>query len=294
MTRLFERAADAYTSFFSAPPKVVNVAFPAAAVVIVASAGLLVFGPSQDLWQVFDHTAGALAIAGLLLAFPALAYAASTEKIVERTYTVLSREEGQLPVEIREVRNVAAERRDVSAEEELNVAPAPAGPPVPGGLTDQPDGFPTVEPAMDERFRSFLASWIVDSAGNDPDDLPNAVTRRELEAAIRGSSGPPGVSTVLSAAQVLALGYVAGDLSVPGRGTKSDLIHFSTESDEDHRVLLPVFTNVDILRDALIRNPHWQEVPVLEIDGGKILNERDSDVTLVVDPWSELEFQIPP
>jgi hypothetical protein len=33
---------------------------------------------------------------------------------------------------------------------------------------------------------------------------------------------------------------------------------------------------------------------VLEVDGGELLKNRDSDVTLVINPWSWLEFQLPP
>jgi hypothetical protein len=96
----------------------------------------------------------------------------------------------------------------------------------------------------------------------------------------------------LARSNVYALGTPAGDTSVPSRGTESDLLHFTVE-DEDH-VMLPVFTQPQILRSALERNPEWQKLSVLELNGGELLDAIDDDVTTVINPWSDLEFRIPP
>jgi hypothetical protein len=95
-------------------------------------------------------------------------------------------------------------------------------------------------------------------------------------------------------AHVYVLGETAGDLSEPGRGTESDILHFVVELDGRDTVMMPLFTNVQTMRDALVRNPDWQDNSILEVDGGELVDHRDRDVTLVVDPWSDLEFQVPP
>ena len=94
---------------------------------------------------------------------------------------------------------------------------------------------------------------------------------------------------------IYALGQPAGDTSIPGQGTESDLLHFTIDDETGlEKVLLPVFTRPDIMREALLRNPDWQTLSVLQINGQALLDNVDSDVTIVINPWSRLEFQIPP
>jgi hypothetical protein len=102
------------------------------------------------------------------------------------------------------------------------------------------------------------------------------------------------VVTVMRHSRLFALGQPAGDLSVPGEGTKSDLLHFTI--DDSHgveRVMLPIYSDPQLMVDSLIRNPDWQQLNVLEIAGDAILDNVDEDVIVVVNPWSRLEYQIP-
>lgn len=93
---------------------------------------------------------------------------------------------------------------------------------------------------------------------------------------------------------IYALGQPAGDTSVPGQGTESDLLHFTIDDDKGgEKVMLPVFTRPDIMRTALLRNPEWQMLSVLQVNGKALLENVDNDVTVVINPWSQLEFQIP-
>jgi len=91
---------------------------------------------------------------------------------------------------------------------------------------------------------------------------------------------------------VFALGRPAGDLSVPGQGTESDLLHFTVDLDGSDQVLLPVFTQPALMRQALLRNPDWQTLSVLEVHGRALYENIADDVTVVINPWSRLEFQL--
>jgi HEAT repeat protein len=115
-----------------------------------------------------------------------------------------------------------------------------------------------------------------------------------LEAAIR-KNDPSSVHERLAEAGIYALGHPAGDMSGPGAGTEADLLHFTVDDSDDEgktveRILLPVFTRPEIMRDALLRNPEWQVLDVLEINGGELLRNVDDDVSVVVNPWSDLEW----
>ena len=98
----------------------------------------------------------------------------------------------------------------------------------------------------------------------------------------------------VGSANVYALGQPAGDTSVPGHGTASDLLHFTIDDAGAEIVVLPVFTNPTAMREALIRNPEWQTHSVLQINGGALLDNIDDDVTVVINPWTDLEYQLPP
>src|SRR6266566_4135668 len=118
-----------------------------------------------------------------------------------------------------------------------------------------------------------------------------------LEDTIRSVAGKPeAVSQVREALMhtpVFVLGRPAGDASVPRRGTESSIVTYSIGAGE-RGVLLPVFTNVEALRSALIGKPEWQSLAVLQISGSALVENVDPDVTLVINPWSDLEFHIPP
>ena len=120
----------------------------------------------------------------------------------------------------------------------------------------------------------------------------------EVLIALRGDK-TDAVATVkdqFGKSDVYALGHPAGDTSVAGHGTESDLLHFTIDDPEaegKEKVLLPVFTRPDIMREALIRNPDWQQLSVLQVNGKALLENVDDEVIIVINPWSRLEFQIP-
>jgi hypothetical protein len=178
------RALRGYRNLVSSPESVVRVTLPAAAGVLIACAALLLFGPAQDFWGVFDHAAGALAIAGLLLAFPALSYAANTDRLARSTWTNLQGLH-ELPGQLRGIADLDAGHPGPERESaESQTLPEPSD------ATRAAQG--TTEGSDEERqCRRLLGPWIVESTDRvrDPDDVPNAMTRRALEAAITGVSG---------------------------------------------------------------------------------------------------------
>jgi len=119
--------------------------------------------------------------------------------------------------------------------------------------------------------------------------------RRLVEAAIEAGADDFHVRELLKRADLFVLGRPA---TGPGGklGEESDILHFTADDEDGHEhVFMPVFTRRDALRDALRRNPDWQTLSVLQVDGGKLLPNVDDDVTLVIDPWiGPLERQLPP
>jgi hypothetical protein len=110
---------------------------------------------------------------------------------------------------------------------------------------------------------------------------------------LKSSAGTGLVRKELEKTDIYALGHPAGDTSVPGYGTESDVLHFSIDEEGKERVMLPVFTRPEIIRDALLKNPEWQTLSVLLINGKSLLDSADPEVTVVVNPWSDMEYQIP-
>jgi tetratricopeptide (TPR) repeat protein len=128
--------------------------------------------------------------------------------------------------------------------------------------------------------------------------LPASSHLADVEAVLREAAGRGDwvdrVREAVSSGGVYGLGQPSGDTSVAGHGTESDLLHFIIDNpDGGESTMLPVFTNPVAMRDSLIRNPDWQQLSVLEIDGGALLANVDDDVIVVVNPWSDLEYQLP-
>jgi hypothetical protein len=156
--------------------------------------------------------------------------------------------------------------------------PTTEGPVPPGDLEEGPD-----------------RDWEGLDLSDRPPEARMLLERFALEQAIVGATdGELAIRNLLEPAMVYVLGQPAGDTSVPGKGTESDILHFAIGDDEgDERWLAPIFTRADVLRDALIRNPDWQDQNLLEVNGGTLLKNLDSDVTAVIDPWSRFEFWLP-
>ena len=87
-------------------------------------------------------------------------------------------------------------------------------------------------------------------------------------------------------------GQPAGQLATPQQGNEADLLHFTLDGGAGggERVMLPVFTRPEVMREALARNPDWQTLAVLQGQG--LLEHVDRDVTIVIDPQSRLEFHL--
>lgn len=118
-----------------------------------------------------------------------------------------------------------------------------------------------------------------------------------LERAIAEADSEEGLERVreqLEGSEILALGTPAGTVSEDGTtGTESELVHLTVDEDEREIVVLPVFTRPRFLRAPLLRNPDWQTLSVLQINGGSLLANIQPDVHIVINPWSRLEFQLP-
>ena len=145
---------------------------------------------------------------------------------------------------------------------------------------------------LEEALRKYAASEMADRT-----QAPSRQTLEGIIATSLDSEGAmPRVVAQLQDTNLLALGKPAGQVSTElgtVQGTESDLIHFTIGDEGAEVVFLPLFTNVDVLREALIRNPEWQELSVLEVNGGDLIKSVDEDVNLVINPWSRLEFQVP-
>jgi hypothetical protein len=134
---------------------------------------------------------------------------------------------------------------------------------------------------------SFLLGSAAKGVGQDP--LDAAIAGRA-----RGSGKLADVLRSLTTSDIYALGRVESDASATGADAKSDLLQFAVEADGKPRFIMPVFTQPEILRQALLRNPDWQTQSVLEMSGSDLLPAIGDDVTVIINPWSDLEYEIPP
>jgi prevent-host-death family protein len=119
----------------------------------------------------------------------------------------------------------------------------------------------------------------------------------QLKEAIRTTSHMPDaverVREALAQVDVLTLGRPAG--RQPRHGSESDVVTYAGSSEDGYaNVVMPIFTSVAELRTALGRNPTWQALDVLELNGKGLVENVDPDVTIAIDPWSSSEFLVPP
>jgi transcriptional regulator with XRE-family HTH domain len=134
------------------------------------------------------------------------------------------------------------------------------------------------------RALGLVLDWVVRP------DLHDLQAAAALEAKIEERVSTDQVRDELGNAFVYALGSPAGDTSAPGKGTEADLLHF--EADDDV-VYLPIFTRVDLMRTALLNNPDWQTLSILEISGGDLMANVDDDVALAINPWTDIQCVLP-
>ena len=135
-----------------------------------------------------------------------------------------------------------------------------------------------------------LDSVIAETTSTEPPEelpLPSEGLLR-LEAALEpGERDRELVREAIRDTEVYTLGQPVDDVEAPS----SDLLHFTIDSDDGTVLtMLPIFTRGDTLRVALLRNPEWQALSVLEINGRALLDNIDTDVNVVVNPWTSSEF----
>jgi tetratricopeptide (TPR) repeat protein len=113
----------------------------------------------------------------------------------------------------------------------------------------------------------------------------------ELDAAIQAKTGGP---AAFRRSTVVALGHPAGEVT-NGHGSESDLVHFRISVDGQVQEFLPVFTRVPALVTGLaMGGPMWWSLSVLSIHGDALLDNVGPQVTVVINPWTWLEYQLPP
>lgn len=117
------------------------------------------------------------------------------------------------------------------------------------------------------------------------------------EAIALSEDDPDSIAAILQQfrdGEVFGLGNPAGEVSPDGHGTEIDLLHFTIDDGAiESRVVLPVFTQPSIMRRALIRNPDWQSLSVLKLNGGALYDNANNDVAVIINPGSRLEFELP-
>ena len=150
--------------------------------------------------------------------------------------------------------------------------------------TDDPEASP-----MDNALRQLTTA-------NDSIDIERVLQFFALESAIETEADEASVRSLLKKCEmVAALGRPAGDTSIPGTGTETDLLHFVIDDPAGHeQTLVPLYTRPEILRESLLRNPDWQTQEILAMDAAALLPNLDDDVTIVLNPWSALEYQVTP
>jgi hypothetical protein len=186
--------------------------------------------------------------------------------------------------------------------------PAEPGAEVSGGQSDEPrggaerlkerDGRADELPAStDEAVIPPVASAMRGlTAATDPIEAERVLQFFALESAIGADADEASVRSLLAKCEaVIALGTPAGDTSIPGTGSETDLLHFVIDDPAGHeQTFVPLYTRQETLRESLLRNPDWQTLGILQIDASALLSSLDDDVTVVVNPWSALEYQIAP
>jgi antitoxin (DNA-binding transcriptional repressor) of toxin-antitoxin stability system len=125
--------------------------------------------------------------------------------------------------------------------------------------------------------------------------LDTAALEDTIRSASEGTDAVERVRDALIRADVFAIGSPTGDPPTAGRVTESAIVTLPAEiENRPGGVLMPVFTSVDVLRSVLLRNPDWQSLDILQVNGRELAQNVDPDVTIIIDPWSDLEFRIPP
>lgn len=101
---------------------------------------------------------------------------------------------------------------------------------------------------------------------------------------------PKRVRSLFQQSHVLVLGS-----AVPNKDPSSPrILTFMVDDDKGNdRVMLPIFTSRDALRQGLLLNKEWTSLAVFGVDGHDLLPSVPTDVTVVIDPWTPLQYVLP-
>ena len=114
----------------------------------------------------------------------------------------------------------------------------------------------------------------------------------ELEALITLKGDNPAADDLVrnrvKDCHLLALGAPAQG----GKGT-AHLLHCTVPVGETTIAMLPVFTRLEHVVEAVRMNPAWQSLQVLQMEGSVIIGDLEPGEWLGINPWSGHEFKLP-
>jgi len=91
----------------------------------------------------------------------------------------------------------------------------------------------------------------------------------------------------LRTSDVLALGHYGPDQQI------KDIVYYSvTSSNGPREDLIPIFTRIEFLQQAVQKNPEWAKFEVILVNGGDLVQAFEVDA-IVINPWSPLEYRVP-
>jgi tetratricopeptide (TPR) repeat protein len=142
--------------------------------------------------------------------------------------------------------------------------------------------------------QKYQASTIMDRAADHQPHLVDVWPLLEIiihdhgdhpsgDAAVRQTLLEPG-STVLALGAPTS-GYPASE---------AHLLHCDVPVGEETISMIPVFTRIEHIIPAVIMNPTWQDLSVLQMESGVVLGDLEAHEWLGINPWSGKEFKLPP
>lgn len=164
------------------------------------------------------------------------------------------------------------------------------------GVLNLNSAYTTAVYVLDELGRSEESHALRQKISYDETDVALSGALN-LEAIIRDSreqtNSESRVLEAVRTAQIYALGAPAGQMS-RNTGTESFLLHFTIDDQAGTEIeLLPVFTTLSRIQPGIIRSPFWSLQSVLRLDGDVLLRNIGDEVHIVINPWTDLEFQLP-
>lgn len=157
-------------------------------------------------------------------------------------------------------------------------------------------GRTVLEDLREYAVAKSLALQASPRAGLDSSFILEALDSEEsagpLESAI-ATGDLAKVAETLSAADVYVLGQVVPQARTAEHPPQSEVLLLEALDREQKRLLLPVFTQPNVLRHALREHPDWRGQSVLELKGSDLLDARTGDVSLIINPSSRREFELP-